>query len=82
MKCFTVCNLNCVSLSDNATVIGTNNDLGFGTNSVDLNSYKVSYGGVIEDYFSVTAAGCIPVFESFRGTLEGSKSMLDSNVRF
>ena len=34
----------------------------------------IDFGGVVQAYYSVTAQGCIPVLESYRGELEGSKT--------
>lgn len=40
----------------------------------------IDFGGVVQAYYSVTAQGCIPVLESYRGELEGNRFM--ENVGF
>ena len=45
---------------------------GFGLNKMAINSYRINMGDILVS-FSVTAAGCIPVLETVRGTLDGSK---------
>ena len=59
-------------LSDNATTIGTHAQLGYGGNMLSVDSYRIDAGG-IQISLSVTTTGCIPVLESFRGSLDGGK---------
>ena len=39
---------------------------------MDINTYKIVMGDITVNY-AVTAAGCVPVLESTRGRIDGSK---------
>ena len=53
--------------------------LGLGTNSIPVDSYRIPFESGVEMDVSVTSSGCIPVLETFKGSLapNGKPNALD-----
>jgi len=57
--------------TDNSTVVGTQDVVGFGDNDMNLNTYMMDYPGV-RSYISMTSDNCVPVVDTTRGSVDGS----------
>lgn len=60
------------NISDNATVVSEKDVVGLGDNDMTVNTYRLDFPGVAA-YISLTSDTCVPVVETIRGSLDGSK---------
>ncbi|WAQ96742.1 hypothetical protein MAR_029432 [Mya arenaria] len=58
-------------VSENATLVGNQDVVGFGNNDMSLNTYMMDYGNV-RVYTSLTSDSCVPVVDTIRGELDGN----------
>ncbi|KAH3864415.1 hypothetical protein DPMN_027433 [Dreissena polymorpha] len=59
-------------VSENATLVGSQDSVGFAPNVLRLNTYSMDGPG-LREYASFTSDACVPVGDTVRGTIDGSE---------